>query len=278
MKSKFMRVITMMFVLIAMVSTMSITASATDTTEVVITDEQAAWLEKNILASNKSGISGTQPWIGQYLTTDPDKAAKENGTIVQLGTFSQGDVAGVYYLKDGKSLSDLSKKITSSMNNEKTSDKVSDITHGLGIEADTIGATAMLSGLMPIVSICLGILVTLITIGMTLFSVFDIAYLAFPVFRNRCEEKKTLGGMGVKKDSQGNSKLTFVSDDAEYAVQQGSVESGKSPWGIYFGRRVVSYIMLAICLFILLTGNISLITDIALKAVAGIMNVLTGLA
>lgn len=136
MKSKFMRVITMMFVLIAMVSTMSITAFATDTTEVVITDEQAAWLEKNILASNKSGISGTQPWIGQYLTTDPDKAAKENGTIVQLGTFSQGDVAGVYYLKDGKSLSDLSKKITSSMNNEKTSDKVSDITHGLGIEAD----------------------------------------------------------------------------------------------------------------------------------------------
>ena len=85
-------------------------------------------------------------------------------------------------------------------------------------------------------------------------------------------------GYNVKKDANGNATLRFVTDDAQYAVSQGTVESGKSPWGIYFRKRVMSYVLLAIVLFILLTGNISLITNIALNIVSGIMNVLSGLA
>ena len=114
---------------------------------------------------------------------------------------------------------------------------------------------------------------------MTLFTAFDIAYIAFPVFRNKCEEQKMNGtGYNVKKDSNGNVSLRFVTDDAQYAVSEGTIENGKSPWGIYFRKRIMSYVLLAIVLFILLTGNISLITNIALNIVSGIMNVLSGLA
>ena len=119
---------------------------------------------------------------------------------------------------------------------------------------------------------------TIITVGMTLFSAVDIAYIAFPVFRNMCEDKKMTGGPGTKKAANGETKLLWVTDDAEYAVKQGSIESGQSPWSIYFKRRIVSYIMLAITLFILMTGNITLITNIAINIVAGIMDVLGGLA
>lgn len=136
----------------------------------------------------------------------------------------------------------------------------------------------MLSGFVPYISMLLGVMVTLITIFMTVFSAFDIAYIAFPVFRNKCEDAKVNGGGLAKTKSNGETSLRFVTDDAQYAVQQGTVENGKSPWAIYFKKRVLSYILLAIILFILMTGNITLITNIAVKVVAGIMDVLGSLA
>ena len=169
--------------------------------------------------------------------------------------------------------------VQKSVNNTATVDDVSTITDGLNIGADTAGATALLSGFAPIISLVVGVIVVLVTMGMTLFTAFDIAYIAFPVFRNKCEEQKMNGtGYNVKKDSNGNVSLRFVTDDAQYAVSEGTIENGKSPWGIYFRKRIMSYVLLAIVLFILLTGNISLITNIALNIVSGIMNVLSGLA
>lgn len=270
--TKFIRIFTVMLVLIAMISTMSITAFADDTVTI-----DSDWLEKNITAANDSGVTGTQTWMRGMFTTDPTKS----DSTAPIGTVN----GRALYLTKGNTEADLAKKIEQSKNASKTQEKVSDITDGLNIEADTYAATALLGGFTPILELVLGVLVTLITLGMTLYSTFDIAFLAFPVFRNKCNDAKATGGAGgglsgamVKKGSNGEASLRFVTDDAQYAVQQGSVESGRSPWGIYFKRRVMSYILLAICLFILLTGNISLITNIALKIVSGIMNVLTGLS
>lgn len=256
------------------------TAFAADGDVVIISDEQTQWLEENIVAANESGVTGKESWIKNYLTINMDKAAKDNGAPVQIGTYNFGSKNGIIYLKEGKTLNDLSKKITQSQNNSKTVDGVTDITDGLNIVADTGGAAAMMQGFSPIISLVLGIIVTLITMGMTLFSAFDIAYIAFPVFREKCEQAKVDGGRSVhtKQSANGDTKLRFVTDDAQYAVRQGTIENGVSPWGIYFKKRVMSYILLAIILFILLTGNISLITNIAIKIVSGIMNVLGGLA
>ena len=241
-------------------------------------EDVESYIENSITAINDSGVSFSETWLRSWLTTDESKAQSlEDGG--RQYNITLGSSQGVLYIVRGKTEEGLIEAVQKSVNNAATVDDVSTITDGLNIGADTAGATALLSGFAPIISLVVGVIVVLVTMGMTLFTAFDIAYIAFPVFRNKCEEQKMNGtGYNVKKDSSGNVSLRFVTDDAQYAVSEGTIENGKSPWGIYFRKRIMSYILLAIVLFILLTGNISLITNIALNIVSGIMNVLSGLA
>lgn len=253
------------------------TAFAAEETHTLPEDVES-YIENSITAINDSGVSFSETWLRSWLTTDESKAQSlEDGGRQYNVTL--GSSQGVLYIVRGKTEEGLIEAVQKSVNNAATVDDVSTITDGLNIGADTAGATALLSGFAPIISLVVGVIVVLVTMGMTLFTAFDIAYIAFPVFRNKCEEQKMNGtGYNVKKDSSGNVSLRFVTDDAQYAVSEGTIENGKSPWGIYFRKRIMSYVLLAIVLFILLTGNISLITNIALNIVSGIMNVLSGLA
>lgn len=237
-----------------------------------LTTEEEEWLEKNIVTANDSGVVGNSAWMNNWLVTDSDKS----DTAVPVTTIDGVPV----YIASGKTEEALANQIQTQINNSKTVDNVTNITDGLNIKADTEGAARLLSGFTSILNLAIGVIVTLITLGMALYSAFDIGYIAFPVFRVKCEEAKMTGGNNVytKTTANGETKLRFVTDDAQYAIKQGSVESGANPWTIYFKKRIISYIMLAIILFILLTGNISLITNIALKMVSGIMDVLGGLA
>ena len=241
-------------------------------------EDVESYIGNSITAINDSGVSFSETWLRSWLTTDESKAQSlEDGG--RQYNITLGSSQGVLYIVRGKTEEGLIEAVQKSVNNAATVDDVSTITDGLNIGADTAGATALLSGFAPIISLVVGVIVVLVTMGMTLFTAFDIAYIAFPVFRNKCEEQKMNGtGYNVKKDSNGNVSLRFVTDDAQYAVSEGTIENGKSPWGIYFRKRIMSYVLLAIVLFILLTGNISLITNIALNIVSGIMNVLSGLA
>ena len=241
-------------------------------------EDVESYIENSITAINDSGVSFSETWLRSWLTTDESKAQSlEDGG--RQYNITLGSSQGVLYIVRGKTEEGLIEAVQKSVNNAATVDDVSTITDGLNIGADTAGATALLSGFAPIISLVVGVIVVLVTMGMTLFTAFDIAYIAFPVCRNKCEEQKMNGtGYNVKKDSSGNVSLRFVTDDAQYAVSEGTIENGKSPWGIYFRKRIMSYILLAIVLFILLTGNISMITNIALNIVSGIMNVLSGLA
>ena len=241
-------------------------------------EDVESYIENSITAINDSGVSFSETWLRSWLTTDESKAQSlEDGG--RQYNITLGSSQGVLYIVRGKTEEGLIEAVQKSVNNAATVDDVSTITDGLNIGADTAGATALLSGFAPIISLVVGVIVVLVTMGMTLFTAFDIAYIAFPVFRNKCEEQKMNGtGYNVKKDSSGNVSLRFVTDDAQYAVSEGTIENGKSPWGIYFRKRIMSYVLLSIVLFILLTGNISLITNIALNIVSGIMNVLSGLA
>lgn len=266
-----------MAVLIVLALACTTTAFAAEEAHTLPEDVES-YIENSITAINDSGVSFSETWLRSWLTIDESKAQSlEDGGRQYNVTL--GSSQGVLYIVRGKTEEGLIEAVQKSVNNAATVDDVSTITDGLNIGADTAGATALLSGFAPIISLVVGVIVVLVTMGMTLFTAFDIAYIAFPVFRNKCEEQKMNGtGYNVKKDSSGNVSLRFVTDDAQYAVSEGTIENGKSPWGIYFRKRIMSYVLLAIVLFILLTGNISLITNIALNIVSGIMNVLSGLA
>ena len=192
-------------------------------------------------------------------------------------------VDGTYYYWKSADTASVQGKIASAKNNsaDKVANDVNDITGGLNIEADTGTASRTLTGFTGVFNTLLGIIVVLITIGMALFSAFDLCYIAFPVFRNKCEEAKQ-SGQGImasnKKGSNGETKIRFVSDDAQYAVTAAdTVQSGKNPFVIYFGKRLISYIVLAVLVFILLTGNIDIFTRLALKLVSGILDVIQGI-
>lgn len=172
-------------------------------------------------------------------------------------------------LKDGTTLyyedvnsQKIDKLIRNLQSSQNATTNVNDALTGLNIGADTNTATQMLSGVTPIISTFLGLAVELITLFMTVFSAIDIVYIVFPATRNFLE------------NSNSKTKIQIVTDDAQYAVKSASIESGKTPMGTYFGRRVISYIILSIMLFIILTGNISLITNLALKVVSGLLEIL----
>jgi len=157
--------------------------------------------------------------------------------------------------------------------------KVSSMGEQVNVQADTKGAGVMLSGLAPLVNLIVGIIAYLIILGMTFFTALDIIYITMPVFRNKAEEMRQAGsGILVRHDNKtGETKLRWVTDEAVYAVQACSVDSGKNPLGMYLQKRIWAYILVAIVIFILLTGNVQLFVNIALNLVEGILDVLANL-
>jgi len=146
------------------------------------------------------------------------------------------------------------------------------------LKADVGGATGTMSGFQKPLEVFLGILVTLITIGMTIFTAFDLCYIAFPVFRGKMDEAKANGTKGVTKTGKGGeTKLTIVTEDAQYAVVAADMaNSGENPFLLYFKKRVVSFVVLAVLLFVLVTGKINILANIGIKLADGILNMING--
>ncbi len=139
------------------------------------------------------------------------------------------------------------------------------------VTPDTGTAMNLLSGVMPMINTLLGLIVVVISIGMTVFSALDIIYLAFPAFRGKIDEQVEAGGKGTKQNKDGSTSSKWVTDDARISVRE-TLEAGLQPWGAYFKRRVLAYIFLAIILFILLTGNIFAITTLVTNALQGLFS------
>lgn len=255
------RIVSMIAAAMISVSCFAITSFAYNSADIIKYGGKAT--------SSKSAGTGEQiiraDDNGQYYAISDANYAKLEKAAAKGAT---GDTEG----KEGNKLADTG--------NDQVN-KVKEATGDFNLTPDTETASTALEGFKPILSTFLGVVVVLITIGMTLFSAFDIAYIAFPVFRNKCEEAKQTGSgmMASKKQGKnGETKLRFVSDEAQYAVEAAdTIESGKNPFSIYFGKRIISYVLLSIILFILLTGNINLITNIAVRIVSGILELLQGI-
>ena len=252
----------MILMLMLAISMMSISAFAYNETEL------------NDYIGTGGGLSNRT--ISKMLTSDSAKASTDPD--LQGVTFTDQNTGTVYYVKDGYNKSTFYTQVEMIKKNDKVSKDMTEMTNGLGVEADTQTAVGTLEGFIPIINILLGILTVGITLGLAVFTAFDVCYIVFPVFRNKCEDAKVSGqGPMVSKSANGGTKLRWVSDEAQYVVDQCNVSQGGSPLMAYLKKRIMAYILVSIILFILLTGNITIITNIALKVVSYIMDILASL-
>lgn len=150
-----------------------------------------------------------------------------------------------------------------------------------GVKAKLEEAQNTLSGFSDILGVLLGILAYLIMMMLTVFTTIDIAYITIPPFRGLCDDTGAksggTGAMGSTNKSTGEAKFRWVTDEAMYAVQTATVESGKSAVVTYLGKRIVAIILVGIAIYLLLTGNIGLIMNLSLKMVSGIIDQIASL-
>lgn len=185
--------------------------------------------------------------------------------------------------KANQEAADAEKKTTTDVKNQISGD-ASVINKTFG-KADLNAAGTALSGFSSWIQLMTGILATLAIIGTTLFTAVDVCYLAFPVMQGKMNEAGNSGGAMSGTTKNGEAKFKFVTDDAVEAYQEahggganGQGGGGGNQWVIYLKKRAFAFIFLAIIIFILLTGKISFIIEIALKAVDGIINQLGNMA
>ena len=225
-------------------------------------------------------------WAKYYITTYDDITdAPTDAVIISSFDTSGNEVRQCtnckkyHYLNSTTTPTIFATKAEEAYKSSEVATEVTQMQTNMGLEANIEAAMDALSGFMPTINVILGGVVVMITLGLAVFTSFDVAYIVFPVFRNHCEETKATGQgpMAGGKTPNGTTKLRFVSDEAQYAVEQCNISQGKSPLTAYLAKRVWAYIAVSIILFILLTGNINIITNIALKIVGYIMAVLATL-
>ena len=82
--------------------------------------------------------------------------------------------------------------------------------------------------------------------------------------------------MSRSTDGGGNT-FRFISDEALAAVKaQDTGEAKGSAIGKYTTKRIPSLIMLGICLYIFITGQVGLLISIGVRLVSGFINLVGG--
>lgn len=142
-------------------------------------------------------------------------------------------------------------------------DNIKDLTN---VHPDLKSAQGTLEPIIEIVNTVIGILATAILILIGLFTAIDILYLEVPTFHNSMDQKAMEKGQTNKS---GGVKAKIVSEDASQAYQE-ATETGKNVLIVYLKKRIVAYIAVAIVLYMLLSGNLSLIVEVVLKMLNGV--------
>ena len=216
---------------------------------------------------------GSSKWtskVSEYFSTTPDS--------VDMGIASAGEGVNLttyYYRMIDESY--IVAEINNVMDAEQINQQIQDITNGLNLRADTESATETVKGAVPLVNWALGLIVLVVTMLLALYTGSDILYLAFPVFRTKCEADLREGntGMNVKKGSNGQCQYRFISDEAVRAYNKSVIEGGgKQPYISYAISRSWAYISLALLMTILLTGNASIFLEIGVKLGRGLIDII----
>lgn len=148
---------------------------------------------------------------------------------------------------------------------------------GLFKPADLTGAATTLASFVGPLTLFTGILATVAILGLSLFTACDVIYLSFPIAHAKMDSAGAGSGMMGGSTKDGGTKFRLVTDDAMQVYEETS-KDGRSPWVPYLKRRGLTFILMAIIIYILLTGKITLIIDISLNLVQGIIDSLSKLA
>ena len=228
--------------------------------------------------------NGTDADLKNYVSNGN---AATDSNFQKQSTFT-GDTSGynIYYDGDGVAWL-IAKSSESSVNAadvQGVEDKLSEVQGDLGLNADTTTAGKAMSGFGGLISTILGFLVIFIGGYLTVQTALDICYVAFPVFRGKCDDikQKSAGGglaaAATKQGKDGETRLRLISDDAVYAVNTANTtETGKNPFTIYLGKRIFAFMLVAVVLYIFISGNVFTFTKLAVKLVSGLLDLINGL-
>lgn len=145
---------------------------------------------------------------------------------------------------------------------------------GMNIQADITGGSNSLASITPLISTITGVIVVVVLLGMALFTSFDVAYLVFPVAKQKMDSAGSSGGnkMASRTDAKtGEARFRWVTDDAINAYTQ-ATETGKNPLFTYMRNRLWSYIAVAIVIFILMSGNLAVIINFILQMLSSVFD------
>lgn len=147
----------------------------------------------------------------------------------------------------------------------------------VNVRADVGSANDLVSGFEPVINLVIGILAWVIVIGLPLITALDVCYITIPFVREKADDVKASGGIGTKTGKDGSTRLRWISDEAQHAVETIDLDAGRSPLKTYLKSRIGAFVMVAIILYLLIGGQITVVTQLAVRLVSGIMNILSGL-
>lgn len=154
---------------------------------------------------------------------------------------------------------------------QEISDALKEVDHSIiipsvvDISADMFTAYKWVAPFLNVIRVILGVLAIAVLLILVLSTIVDCCYIGLPVAREK---------MG-NKDGQTSKKPGYVSFDAYKTVQEAESsmvadKDYKNPFASYFKRRTVTYIILALCLFYLVAGELSGLISWLLSLVSGI--------
>lgn len=159
----------------------------------------------------------------------------------------------------------------------KAKSKVNAIGNGLDFNPDIGGATDMLQGFMKPLSLIVGVICVVAMTAVTVFTASDILYMTIPILREKCDAA-TANHSGLGKESSGGgTRPRWVTDEA-YASVQEATTSGKNMFTVYIKKRGAAVIFQAVAIYILLTGNITMLSNVLINIIGSIMGALSSLA
>lgn len=134
-------------------------------------------------------------------------------------------------------------------------------------KADLFSALKIFSPFGSVFGSILGIGVIVIIVLLLGSTVFDLVYLGVPVARNYLTDKQ---------DQKGGGKPWGITNEAWTVINEveggnGSSSNGKyrNAYILYFKRRIITYIVLAICILYLLSGQIAGLISWLMSLVSG---------
>lgn len=138
-----------------------------------------------------------------------------------------------------------------------------------GTQADLLSAYKIFQPFQGPLGIVLGIGVIVITVLLMASTVMDLVYIGVPVARNYLTVKTEERTGNSMNKPWGITNDAFSAINETEATLQGGDGKYKNAYTIYFKRRAFTYIILAICILYLLSGQIVGIISWLLNLVSG---------